>query len=122
MTKDMAEALTTVVAEDPKTTEADKVEVAATPATVTIPAEKIQQAIEGRLTTLETETDTGEHYTVPERIAKLIDVKSFVTLSLTIAFIYASLSGKVPQELNNVYGIVIAFYFSTQALKAKSEK
>jgi hypothetical protein len=48
------------------------------------------------------------------RFAKLIDVKSIVTLALTILFCILSYKGTIPQEVNNIYLMIIAFYFGTQ--------
>lgn len=49
-----------------------------------------------------------------ERLAKLIDVKSIVTLFLTAVFCYLSIVGKLPSEFLTIYTTVIAFYFGTQ--------
>lgn len=48
------------------------------------------------------------------KLAKLIDVKSIVTLALTILFCILSCKGTIPQEVNNIYLMIIAFYFGTQ--------
>lgn len=56
-----------------------------------------------------------------ERIAKLIDVKSIVTLTLTAVFALLTVKGGVPQEAMTVYTTVIAFYFGTQAEKRTNE-
>lgn len=48
------------------------------------------------------------------KFAKLIDVKSIVTLALTILFCILSYKGTIPQEVNNIYLMIIAFYFGTQ--------
>ena len=52
-----------------------------------------------------------------ERLAHLIDVKSIITIGLTITFIFLAVKGSIPQDVMNVYMIVITFYFSTQASK-----
>lgn len=52
-----------------------------------------------------------------ERIAKLIDVKSIVTLLLTLLFCSLAFKGSIPQEVNNIYLLVIGFYFGTQFQK-----
>lgn len=55
-----------------------------------------------------------------ERIAKLIDIKSIVTLALTGVFCYLSISGIIAPELfMTVFSVVIAFYFGTQYGKKK---
>lgn len=53
-----------------------------------------------------------------EKLAKLIDVKSIVTIILTAIFAYLSVVGTVTaQEFLTVFTVVIAFYFGTQAQK-----
>lgn len=52
-----------------------------------------------------------------DRLAKLIDVKSIVTLLLTVTFVVLAVSGRVSQEFMMIYTTVIAFYFGTQAGK-----
>lgn len=51
------------------------------------------------------------------KLAKLIDVKSIVTLALTILFCILSYKGTIPQEVNNIYLMIVAFYFGTQHAK-----
>lgn len=49
------------------------------------------------------------------RIAKLIDVKSLVTLALTAVFGVQTLRGNITSEqFLNVFTVVIAFYFGVQ--------
>jgi hypothetical protein len=48
------------------------------------------------------------------KFAKLIDVKSIVTLLFTFLFCFLSVKGTIPQEVNNIYLMIIAFYFGTQ--------
>lgn len=59
--------------------------------------------------------------TILERFAKLIDVKSFVTLALTGVFCALSVIGAVPQEFLAIYTMIIGFYFGTQTSKKKEE-
>ena len=54
---------------------------------------------------------------IKKRAAKLIDVKSIVTLCLTIVFCVLSLIGVVSQEFLAIYTMIIGFYFGTQAKK-----
>ena len=54
-----------------------------------------------------------------ERFAKLIDVKSIVTLALTGVFCALSTAGAVPQEFLAIYTMIIGFYFGTQVTKKK---
>lgn len=53
-----------------------------------------------------------------EKLAKLIDVKSIVTIILTAIFAYLAVRGLVTaQEFLTVFTVVIAFYFGTQVQK-----
>ena len=53
------------------------------------------------------------------RLCKLLDVKSIVTIVLTLVFAALSLWGRVSaQQFLTVFTVVIAFYFGTQAQKA----
>ena len=57
-----------------------------------------------------------------ERLIKLINVKSIVTILLCIVFCYLSLTGKVTSEqFMNIFTVVIAFYFGTQAEKKATQ-
>lgn len=59
---------------------------------------------------------------IKDRLAKLIDVKTFVTFSLTAAFVYLAIIGKVePQIFLTIYTMVISFYFGTQYEKNNKE-
>ncbi len=58
-----------------------------------------------------------------ERLSKLIDVKSIVTLVLTAVFAYLAISKIITgQEFLTVFTVVIAFYFGTQTQKAADKK
>ena len=58
-----------------------------------------------------------------KKIAKLIDVKSLVTLALTAAFIVLSLKGViVADQFMTVFTVVISFYFGTQVGKKEAER
>lgn len=64
------------------------------------------------------EESTMEVKTVPGQLAKLIDVKSLITLSLTAAFVYLAISGKISeQQMMTIYTVIVGFYFGTQATK-----
>lgn len=53
-----------------------------------------------------------------EKLAKLLSVKSVVTLILTLVFAYLAIIGVVNgQEFLTVFTVVISFYFGTQAEK-----
>lgn len=57
-----------------------------------------------------------------KNIAKLIDVKSLVTLILTAVFAYLSIKKDISAEqFQTIFTTVIAFYFGTQAHKNESE-
>ena len=57
-----------------------------------------------------------------KNIAKLIDVKSIVTLILTAIFAVLSLKGQISAEqFQTVFTVVISFYFGTQYQKNKEE-
>lgn len=47
-----------------------------------------------------------------EKIAKLINVKSIVTIILTVVIAYLAVIGKV--DVKEIYLIIISFYFGTQ--------
>lgn len=42
------------------------------------------------------------------------DIKSFVTVAMTFAYIALTFLGKMTSEFQNLYAIIIAFYFGTQ--------
>ena len=53
-----------------------------------------------------------------EKLAKLIDVKSIVTILLTSVFAYLSITGRVESaQFITIFVTVIGFYFGTQAKK-----
>lgn len=57
-----------------------------------------------------------------KNIAKLIDVKSLVTLILTAVFAVLSLRGIVTAEqFLTVFTVVVSFYFGTQYQKNQKE-
>lgn len=52
------------------------------------------------------------------KLAKLIDVKSIVTITLTIVFAYLAIVGKISgTDFLTIFTVVIAFYFGTQSKK-----
>lgn len=51
-----------------------------------------------------------------EKLAKLIDVKSIVTILLTLVFCITCFLN-VPAELKDVYFMIMGFYFGTQSKK-----
>ena len=57
-----------------------------------------------------------------EKIANLIDVKSILTLTLAIAFGALTIQGTITaQAFMEVFLIVITYYFSKDANRAKPE-
>ncbi len=53
-----------------------------------------------------------------ERICKLVDVKSIVTLTLTGVFAYMNIVGQeVSETFKTIYVMIIGFYFGTQLMK-----
>ena len=54
-------------------------------------------------------------------IAKLMNVKSLVTIALTIGFIVQSVRGQLNQDYSSVYLVVISFYFGTQYAKNQEQ-
>lgn len=57
-----------------------------------------------------------------EAIAKLMNVKSLVTIALTIGFIVMACRGSLTPEYQSVYLVVISFYFGTQYQKKQEEQ
>ena len=57
------------------------------------------------------------------KLAKLIDVKSIITICMTVVFGYLSVTGMVSSEqFLTIFTTVIAFYFGTQSGKKKDEE
>jgi 5-bromo-4-chloroindolyl phosphate hydrolysis protein len=53
-----------------------------------------------------------------EKLKKLIDVKSIVTLVLAAVFAYLAVTGKITAEqFITIFTVIISFYFGTQAAK-----
>ena len=58
-----------------------------------------------------------------DRLKNLIDVKSIVTIILTVVFAYLSVIGFVAvDQFLTVFTVIIAFYFGTQAEKVQSKE
>lgn len=58
---------------------------------------------------------------IKEQLAKLINVKSIVTLLLTILFFVLAIKGVITGDnVQTIYNFVIAFYFGTQYEKSKN--
>ena len=55
---------------------------------------------------------------IKKRLAKLIDVKSIMTLLLTIVFCVMALCGVISgQEFLTIFVVIVGFYFGTQSQK-----
>ena len=53
-----------------------------------------------------------------EKLAKLINVKSIITILLTIVFSYLSICGDIqPDQFMTVFTVIISFYYGTQLEK-----
>lgn len=53
-----------------------------------------------------------------ERLAKLINVKSIITILLCLVFCYLSIIGIIAADaFVNIFTVIIAFYFGTQSEK-----
>ena len=60
----------------------------------------------------------GSVIPIKEKLIKLLDVKSVVTLTMTVVFAVLSLRGKItPEQFLTVFTVVISFYFGTQYRK-----
>lgn len=53
-----------------------------------------------------------------ERIAKLIDVKSIITILFTLVTAYLAVAGRA--DIEQIYLMIIAFYFGTQSAKKEA--
>jgi hypothetical protein len=58
-----------------------------------------------------------------KELKKLIDIKSIVTLSLTLLFCYLAVVGKIDgAKVVEIFTIIMVFYFGTQFQKKVDEK
>ena len=59
-----------------------------------------------------------EELTLAQRAARLLSVKSLVTVILTIVFAYLSITGIIGgEQFLTIFTVIIAFYYGTQAKK-----
>lgn len=57
------------------------------------------------------------------RISKLLEVKSLITIATTTAFVYLSITNEIkPEQFLTIFTTIIAFYFGTQATKDNNNK
>ena len=55
-----------------------------------------------------------------EKLSKLIDVKSLMTLAMTRGFIALTCAGEISgEQYLTIYTTVVAFYFGVQSMKEK---
>ena len=52
-----------------------------------------------------------------QRLTKLVDVKSIVTLMLSASFVWQVANGSVNEHFMTIYTVIMGFYFGTQATK-----
>ena len=49
-----------------------------------------------------------------EKLSKLLNVKSIVTIVLTAVFAYLSVTDRISEQFMLIYTVIISFYFGTQ--------
>ena len=60
---------------------------------------------------------------IKEKLAKLIDVKSLMTLALTGGFIALTCAGEITgDQFLTIFTMIVGFYFGTQAQKTGNNK
>lgn len=58
-----------------------------------------------------------------EKLAKLINVKSIITILLAIVFSYLSISGDIqPDQFMTIFTVIISFYFGMKTEKNNNSK
>lgn len=58
-----------------------------------------------------------------QKLAKLVDVKSLMTLTFTAVFAGLAATGKISStEFLDVFKLIVIFYFGTQSVKAATTK
>ncbi len=59
-----------------------------------------------------------EVVSLKEKLAKLIDVKSLMTLTLTAGFVVLTCGGEITgEQFLTIYTMIVGFYFGTQTKK-----
>jgi hypothetical protein len=59
---------------------------------------------------------------IKDKLAKLINIKSIISIIMTVVFCYLAIAGAVPIELFvPIFTTVIAFYFGTQVEKKNQQ-
>ena len=60
---------------------------------------------------------------IKEKLAKLINVKSIITLALTVVFCVLAATGAISSTaFLSIFTTVVSFYFGTQAEKRNNQK
>ena len=60
---------------------------------------------------------------IKERIMKLIDIKSIITLALTAVFCFLSITGTIAaSQFLTIFTVITSFYFGTQVEKRNNRK
>lgn len=60
---------------------------------------------------------------IRDKLAKLINVKSVVTIILTLVFAYLAIRGDITgEQFLQIFLMIIAFYFGTQTEKKNREE
>ena len=60
---------------------------------------------------------------IKERLAKLINVKSIITLALTVVFCILAATGAISSTaFLSIFTTVVSFYFGTQVEKRNNQK
>lgn len=57
--------------------------------------------------------------TLATKASNLLNVKSLVTLALTVAFVYQVVSGEILKDFMTIYMAIITFYFTSQTENKK---
>ena len=57
-----------------------------------------------------------------EKIKKIFDVKSIITISLTLVYCIMALKGNIDTQFLTIYTTIIAFYFGTKHQKNINNK
>jgi len=79
-----------------------------------IKEEEIKEEVLEELTSVTNEKEL----TFIQRLARLLSVKSLVTVILTVVFAYMSIKGAISAEqFQTIFTVIISFYFGTQARK-----
>ena len=59
---------------------------------------------------------------IKERLAKLIDIKSIITLALTAVFCFLAITETIAaSQFLTIFTVIISFYFGTQMAKSNKQ-